>query len=159
MDLRRLRAGEWITALAGAVLIASLFLPWYGGGSGDLTGWEALAAGDVLLAAIGAFAVAVLVVTAAEATAAVPLAMDCFATLLGLVASVYVLVRLASLPDLADGRDEGLWLALLGAIGVIAGGALAMRDERLSQPGRPTDPTGRPVPAAPEVEALPAPRP
>jgi hypothetical protein len=39
----------------------------------------------------------------------------------------------------------------------VVAGAVAMRDERLSPPGRPTDATGRPVPRAPEVEPLPAP--
>jgi hypothetical protein len=36
---------------------------------------------------------------------------------------------------------------------------MAMRDERLSKPGRPTDLSGRPIPAQPEVETLPAPDP
>ena len=29
MDLRRLRAGEWLAAAAGVALVVSLFLPWY----------------------------------------------------------------------------------------------------------------------------------
>ena len=47
MDLRRLRVGEWLAAVSGLALLASLFLPWYGPGS--VTGWEALSAIDVLL--------------------------------------------------------------------------------------------------------------
>ena len=31
MDLRRLRAGEWIAGVSGVVLLVSLFLPWYRG--------------------------------------------------------------------------------------------------------------------------------
>jgi glyoxylase-like metal-dependent hydrolase (beta-lactamase superfamily II) len=42
-------------------------------------------------------------------------------------------------------RDSGAWVA--------------MRDERVSQPGRPTDSSGRPVSQHPEIEAMPAPRP
>jgi hypothetical protein len=38
MDLRRLRAGEWIVAVSGAALLASLFLPWYGRDAGSATG-------------------------------------------------------------------------------------------------------------------------
>src|SRR5688572_20013404 len=47
MDLRRLRAGEWIAAVSGAAVLASLFLPWYDDGAADLSGWEALGAIDV----------------------------------------------------------------------------------------------------------------
>ena len=48
MDLRRLRAGELLLALAGVALLAALFLPWYGDeASGNtLTGWEALQVRD-----------------------------------------------------------------------------------------------------------------
>ena len=35
MDLRRLRAGEWVAAASGVALLVSLFLPWYGGAGGD----------------------------------------------------------------------------------------------------------------------------
>jgi hypothetical protein len=37
------------------------------------------------------------------------------------------------------------------------GAALAMHDERLSPEGRHTDLTGRPTPAPPEIERIPAP--
>ena len=61
MDLRRLRAGEWIVALSGVALLGSLFAPWYAGGR---TGWEALAANDVILALIAGAAVALWLITA-----------------------------------------------------------------------------------------------
>jgi hypothetical protein len=70
-----------------------------------------------------------------------------------------VLVRLANLPGEFDGREWGLWLGLAAALGMVAGGAVAMRDERLSPAGRHTDLTGRPAPPPPEIEPIPAPRP
>jgi hypothetical protein len=177
MDLRRLRAGEWIVAVSGAALLASLFLPWYGRDAGSatgelagsaayapvttaaesLSGWEAFVVIDAVLALIAASAVGLLVVTATQRVPAVPIALDAFVALAGFVAMLLVLVRVLSLPGGADGREWGLWLGFAGAAGIAAGGMLAMRDERLSRAGRPTDATGRPAPAPREVEALPPP--
>src|SRR5687768_11410108 len=131
MDLRRLRAGEWIAALSGAVLLVSLFLPWYGAGAEDASGWEALAVLDVALALVAGFGVGLLVITASQRVPAVPIALSAMVTLVGLVGLVLVLIRLADLPGGFDGRELGVWLGLLGAIGIVAGGAVAMRDERL----------------------------
>jgi hypothetical protein len=159
MDLRRLRLGEWLAALSGGALLVSLFLPWYSAGSTDFSAWQALAINDVILAAISLFAISLLITTATQAAPAVPIASAAMATIAGLVALVLVLVRLAWLPDGADSREPAVWLALLAAIGLLVSGVLAMRDERLSKPGRLTDSTGRPIEEAPEIEALRAPRP
>jgi hypothetical protein len=157
MDLRRLRVGEWIAALAGLVLLVSLFIPWYG--EPHTTAWEALAVNDVLLAAFALFAVALLFVTAMQAAPAVPIFLDALVALAGMVASVLVLVRVGFLPDGADSREAGLWLGLAGALGVAVGGWISMRDQRLSRPGRPTDLSGRPVAEPAEVEVQPPPGP
>jgi hypothetical protein len=160
MDLRRLRTGEWIAALSGVALLVSLFLPWYGAGAdGDASGWEALAVVDIALALVAAFGVSILVVTASQRVPAVPIALSAMGTLVGLIGVVLVLIRLAATPGGFDGRELGVWLALVAAIGIVAGGALAMHDERLSPDGAHTDLTGRPAPAPPEIERIPAPRP
>jgi hypothetical protein len=159
MDLRRLRSGEWIAALSGIVLLVSLFLPWYGtGGEGDASGWEALAAIDIALALVAAFGVSLLVITASQRVPAVPIALSAVVTFAGLIGVVLVLIRLASVPGGFEGREAGVWLGLLGTIGIVAGGWIAMRDERLSPAGRHTDLTGRPSPPPAEIERIPAPR-
>jgi hypothetical protein len=158
MDLRRLRAGEWIVAASGAVVLASLFLPWYEGGAADFSGWEALSAIDVVVGLIAAAAVALLVVTATQRVPAVPVMMDALVTLAGIVAALLVLIRVLDLPDGAAGREWGLWLGLAGVLGIVLGGTLAMRDERLSRPGEHTDASGRPAPPPPEPEPIAAPR-
>jgi hypothetical protein len=160
MELRRLRAGEWLAAVSGAWLLVSLFLPWYGLGDGAwTTGWEALAVNDVLLAIVALFGISLLIVTAMEAAPAIPIATAALTTIAGLVAVVIVLIRVASIPDAADSRELGLWLALLASSGIFVSGGIAMRDERISKPGRPTDASGAPSPPAPEIEPIPAPRP
>jgi hypothetical protein len=157
MDLRRLRAGEWIAAVAGLFLLVSLFLPWYG--PPDATAWEALAVNDVLLAAAAVFAVVTLLVTAGQPVPAVPIFLDSLMAGAGIIASVLVLVRVGFLPDGADSREWGLWLGLAGALGIAVGGWIAMRDQRISRPGRPTDLTGRPIAEPVEVEVVSPPDP
>ena len=157
MDLRRLRVGEWITALAGVLLLVSLFAPWYG--TPDASGWEALAVNDVVLALIAVAAVALLFVTASQAVPTLPIALDALLALVALVGLVLVLFRGVSLPDGADSREWGLWQGLIGVLGINAAAWIAMRDQRLSQPGRPTDLSGKPIAEPQEVELLPAPDP
>jgi hypothetical protein len=157
MDLRRLRAGEWIAALAGLALLVSLFLPWYGAPSAS--GWEALTVNDLLLTAVALFAVALLFVTAMQPVPAVPIVLDALVVLAGTVAVALVLVRVGALPDQASSREWGLWVGLAGAVGIAVGGLISMRDQRLSRPGRPTDLTGRPVAESVEVEVVSPPSP
>jgi uncharacterized membrane protein len=153
MDPRRLRAGEVVAALAGGALLASLFLPWYGD---DLSGWGVLAVIDVLLALVAVLALSLAPVTAAQRAPAVPLAVAVLVTIAGALAALLVVFRAIALPDGADGREWGLWLALAGTLGVVAGGCLAMADERLSRPGRHTDASGRPAPPPARPESIPA---
>jgi hypothetical protein len=135
----------------------SLFGPWYSDGSEDLSAWQTLAVTDVLLALIAAFAVLVLIVTATQGVAALPLILDGLLTIAGLIGMVLVLIRVLALPAAASGRGWALWLGLAGAVGIVVGALLAMRDERLSKPGRPTDATGRPIPPPEPLPTIPAP--
>jgi hypothetical protein len=159
MDLRRLRAGEWILAVSGLILLASLFLPWYTTAGGQrVSGFESMAVVDVLLAAIAASAVAALPVTAAQRVPAVPLALEGLISLGGILALLLVLLRVIDLPGGADARDWGLWVGLAAALAIPVGGFVAMRDERRSKPGRHVDLSGRPTPEPPEIEPTPLPR-
>lgn len=161
MDLRRLRAGEWITAAAGVVLAVCLLLPWYtrpGPGGGELTGWEAFTILDVLLLVLAILAVGLLVLTAVQPTAAVGIASDALLTLVAAPIAVLTLVRVLGPPDSLE-RAGGAWLGLAATLAVLAGTLIAMRDERLSKDGPPTDATGVPVAAPPEIEAIPPPAP
>jgi hypothetical protein len=159
MDLRRLRAGEWIVAVCGAALLVALFLPWFETDVGaTATGWEGLAVLDIVLAVIAVAAVALLIVTAAQRVPAVPVAVDSLVALAGLVGALLVLLRALDVPEGAAGREWGLWLGLAASVGIFAGAMVAMRDERLSPPGRHTDPTGVPAPPPAEIETIPAPQ-
>ena len=146
MDLRRLRAGEWIAALSGVLLLVALFVPWYERGPvacialagvecpnpKQFTGWDSFAVIDVVLALVALYALAVWAVTATQPTGAIGIAMDATLALLGIAATVIVGLRLASMPDLGPHveRTAGVYLALAGALGVAVGGWLAMQNER-----------------------------
>jgi hypothetical protein len=145
MSLRRLRSGELI-ALAGAIcLIVALTLPWYEGPQGKLDAWSTFgpAVALLILAAAGAFALAFATVT--ERSTAIPIAAAVWSTLLGIIAVIAVLVRVLERPEHATGLCAGAWLALAGALAVLAGGWQSMRDERTDL-YPPADVEARPPP-------------
>jgi O-antigen/teichoic acid export membrane protein len=144
MDLRRLRAGEWVAAASGVALLVSLFLPWY---EPDASGWESLAAIDVLLAFVAASGVLLAIVTAVQRVPAVPIATSALVSIAGTFGVLLVLFRVIDLPDGAAGREWALWLGLAGAAGIAAGAFIAMRDEI------------RPGATRPDIPVIPAPRP
>lgn len=161
MDLRRLRAGEWIAAVCGLVLIVALFLPWYETGPFDVSAWEAFAVTDLVLFVSAAIGVSVLVITASQGTASVGVATQALAFLVTAPVALATAIRVLNLPGNLDAagasRTAFAWVGLLAAVGVAVGTLVAMRDERISAPGRPTDSTGVPIDGRPEIETLPAP--
>jgi len=144
MDLRRLRAGEWVAAASGVTLLVSLFLPWY---EPTTSAWESLAAIDVLLAFVAASGILLAIVTAVQRVPAVPIATSALVAISGMFGVLLVLFRLIDIPDGAAGREWALWLGLAGALGIVAGAFIAMRDEI------------RPGATRPDIPAIPAPRP
>lgn len=188
MDLQRLRVGEWIFGISGAVLLVSLFLPWWGlrgrwidlgpggpveGPSGSLdavttwTAWQIFSVADLLLALLSLLALAIWVVVA-RATAAGPgVAGETLLAPLATVMAIVVLVQVLSTPGELEAAapipdptvEYGAWLGLVATFGVLVGLLVAMRDERLSRQGQSTDATGVPVAEPLEVERLPAPPP
>ena len=159
MDLRRLRAGEWIAGASGVLLFVSLFLPWYDAAGTDVSAFEAFAVVDVVLVALAALGLVLVAVTASQPSAAPGIALDALLTIIAAVVAILLLFRVLNLPaDLERAeRAAFAWVGLAAAWGVFAGALVAMRDERLSKPGRPTDSTGVPVEAQPEIETISAP--
>jgi hypothetical protein len=153
VSLRWLKPGEIVAGAAGVLLLVSLFLPWYSvsvelPGAGRLeahiSGWQALTVIDVLLALTALCGIALLVAQAVARRPGLPVALSVIASVLGIAATLLVLFRLIDAPAPAD-RAVGIWLALLAAAGVGAGGWRSVADER-----------NRGVPEPP-VEVRPAP--
>jgi Na+-transporting NADH:ubiquinone oxidoreductase subunit NqrE len=146
MSLRRLRVGE-LLALAGAVcVIVALTLPWYENGEGKLSAWATFGPAVVLLMLAAAAALALAVATVAERSTAMPVAAAVWGTTLGFIGVIAALVRVLERPQHATMLCAGTWLALVGAVAILAGSWQSMRDERTER-YPPADIEARPPPA------------
>lgn len=127
MDPRRLSAGEWIAATAGVLLLVSLFLTWYDPG---VSGWEAFAVLDIVLALTAVLGLAGWAAGAGDRTHPTGVAVLSLTLIVSFFAGLLVLYRTLDPPG--DGGVEralGSWLGLAGALGVMGGTVRAMRDE------------------------------
>jgi hypothetical protein len=128
-------AADQVTWVAGLVLALSSFMGWYAGsGVGvklAVIGWHTGVLGKLVFF-IG-FAVVALValrLVGMGLPASVPESLVVLA--LGALASVFVLIRLISIPDSvlpADARGIGIWISLAAALAVIAGGLLQASED------------------------------
>jgi hypothetical protein len=137
VDLNKLSTADKVIGVAAIVFLISLFLPWYGldfdeAGSYDEQGW------DYFLTGVIPFLVIVAMVA--------QIAMERFSTtqlprlpvtwgqahvIAGGVVLLLVLLRVLITADRGGfdlDRQFGLWIALLAAIGVAAGGYLKSKE-------------------------------
>jgi len=128
-------AGERITWVSGLVLMLSALMGWYSG-SGDgvtlaVTGWHTGIIGKIVFfIGLAVLAIVALRESGIELPAAVPESLVVLG--LGAIATVLVLVRVIDVPESvlpADGRWLGIWVSLVAALGVIAGGLLRTAEE------------------------------
>jgi hypothetical protein len=128
-------AGDRVTWVAALVLALSSFMDWYAGsGVGvklAVIGWHTGVLGKLVFF-IGFAVLAILALREAGMglPASAPESLVILA--LGALATVFVLIRVISIPDSvlpADARGIGIWISLLAALGVIAGGLLQAAEE------------------------------
>ncbi|HEY8638318.1 MAG TPA: hypothetical protein VIL64_03690 [Solirubrobacteraceae bacterium] len=128
MKERHVTSGEVLAALAGAVLIADLFAPWYRHGA---TGDTALHAFSVVLGFLivtGLLGIALLVTTFWQRSVAVPVGIEVWLSVISLVTTIIVIVRLLDPPGGGHVR-WGAWVGLACAAGVFLGAGRALRAE------------------------------
>lgn len=127
--------GDRIVWLSALILALSTFMGWYSGsGVGvklAVIGWHTGALGKLVFF-VGLIVLAI--VALRESGIELPEALPESLVILGLgaLATVFVLIRVISIPDAvlpADGRGIGLWISLIAALGVIAGGLLRAAEE------------------------------
>jgi hypothetical protein len=126
--------GERLTWISGLILAVSAFTGWYAGSGEGLTiaviGWHTGTLGKlVFLIGLAVIALAVLREAGIALPAAVPESL--IVIVLGSVATVFVLVRLISIPDrfFPYERGIGIWISLVAAVAVIVAGLLRATDE------------------------------
>jgi hypothetical protein len=128
-------AGERIVWVSALVLMLSSLMGWYTGSDSGVQlaviGWHTGTLGKVVFF-IG-FAVLAIAVLRAFGLVLPPSVPESLVVLaLGALATVFVLIRIISIPDSvlpADSRGIGIWISLLAALGVVAGGLLQASDE------------------------------
>ena len=150
--MRRVRIGEIVAGVAGAVLLLSLFLEWYTvrGRAEGLTAWGAFTFVDLLVCLVALLGIALAVSQVAGRGPALPVAIGVITATLGLAATLLVLYRILNQPGPNDaiGVGAGAWIGLAACLGVFLGAWLSLSDER----PRPADP----VPPVPERRPTPA---
>jgi hypothetical protein len=127
--------GERLTWLSGLILALSAFTGWYAG-SGDglqlsVIGWNTGALGKlVFFIGLAVLALVALREAGIDLPATVPESLVVVG--LGSLATVFVLIRLISVPERllpVDGRGIGIWISLAAALAVIAAGLLRAAEE------------------------------
>jgi hypothetical protein len=126
--------GERATWVTGLVLALSALTGWYSGEGQGVTvsvlGWHTGVLGKlVLVIGLAAIAVVALRQWGFELPAAVPESLVVIA--LGALATIFVLVRVISIPDefFFAHRGVGIWISLVAAVGLIGAGLLQASEE------------------------------
>ena len=152
---QRTNIGRPIALLGAILVLVSLFLDWFGvsnapRGDEGITAWTAFETLDLVLAAIGIAALAIIVPRLLGRPA---LLAERWLPALGAAALVIVVAALLNHPPAADGLDEkvGAWLAFAGAILFAVGSFLWHARVEISMSfGDADEPReSRPAPAAP----------
>jgi hypothetical protein len=128
-------AGDRVILIAGLVLALSSFMGWYAGsGQGvklAVIGWHTGILGKlVFFIGLALLVLVLLRESGFELPPSVPESLVVLA--LGALALIFVLIRIISIPDSmlpAGGRGIGIWISLVAALGVIAGGLLRAAEE------------------------------
>jgi hypothetical protein len=146
MSLSKVRAGELLALVGAACVIVSLLVPYYEGPStGTLTVWDTFGPAAALLLAATAAGLCLFATTLTERSTALPVVAAVWAIPLGLAGVISAIVRLLERPSHASAVCSGAWLALAGALAILAGAWQAIGDERRSKYS-PATPASRPRP-------------
>jgi uncharacterized membrane protein HdeD (DUF308 family) len=145
MNLRQLRGGELLALAGAALVVVSLLKPWYEGPLGQFDAWNTFGPAVALLMAAACAALALVLSALTERSTALPVSIAVWSVLLGLIAVIAAVVRVLERPDHTTSLCAGPWLSLAGAIAILLGAWLALRDERTSL-YRPASPDRRPAP-------------
>jgi hypothetical protein len=155
VDFSRISFGELLAGGSALALLLIMFLPWYGGeqtvrlpggrefsaASGHVNAWESFGLIDLVLCLVIALAVGFALARAADAAPAEP-PLHLALTAAGTLAVLLILYRLIDPPGLEPAtegdvaRRIGIFLALVAAAGISAGGYTALVE--LSGPPSPS---------------------
>jgi hypothetical protein len=132
VSLRHIRPGELLAAAGAVCAIVALTLPWYENAEGKLSAWSTFGPAVVLLILATIAALVLFFATLTEQSPGLPVAAGVWSVVLALVGLIAAIVRVLERPDHASTLCAGTWLALIGAVAMLAGSWWSISDERTS---------------------------
>lgn len=136
MEPKQVGQGRLVAGLGGLMLFAFLFLPWFSAGDLNQSGWEGQSSTDIYMLITAMVAVAA-ALPGTRALLVPGVTMSGAATLLGGVATVLLIwLSFIDVPS-GEGREVGIYLALLAAILITVGGFMASGASRRPARERP----------------------
>jgi hypothetical protein len=124
MEPKQVGQGRLVAGLGGLMLFAFLFLPWFSVGDVNATGWQGQSSTDIYMLITAMVAVAA-ALPGTRALLVPGVTMSGAATLLGGVATVLLIwLSFIDVPS-GEGREVGIYLGLLAAILITAGGFMS----------------------------------
>jgi peptidoglycan/LPS O-acetylase OafA/YrhL len=141
VNMSRMGQGQMVVAVGGVVLIISVFLHWVGGQSA----WSAFSSVHILMLLIGIAAVAFAVLPVSGMAVTVPGGAALLVAALGVAVFGFAVGW-----EFEISGDIGVWLAILGSLGIAYGAYEASRTpvmpaSRVPAPGAPAAPPSAPV--------------
>ena len=113
--------GRLLAGVGGALLIASLFMPWSGDSGVTRTGWEAVSVSDVFFLITGVCGIAAAVTGGRFGFFRRDLSLNGMTDILGVIASILLAwLILFDFPSGAN-RQVGVYLALVAAAAIATG--------------------------------------
>jgi hypothetical protein len=150
VDFRRVGTWHWLAALAGLVLLISLWLPWYGVVGLNVNAWQAFTFVDLILALTALAAMALVPAVASQRAGAAARLLSSWLFWLALVAAILAVIRLINVPGVdttfAGGAADITRKAggFVGAVAAIAIAVFAWRGRNdTSFPGPMREPPSR----------------
>jgi hypothetical protein len=140
VTLERLRGGDWLAGIGGAVLAISMFQPWFGKVSPycqplpghscgrNFDAWRAFGFTDIVLLAAALAGIGVAVLAAASSKTDPQITSAAMTVPIGLLATVLVLYRVIEPVGKLDPRF-GLFLGLAACLAITYGSWRALRNE------------------------------
>jgi hypothetical protein len=118
VDPRRIRPAEWLAGVAGAVLLGSLFLPWFSTAGSEVGGWESLRLLDLITALVGVLGISLPLVSAGQEKTDLPIVATVAVWMAAIVEILLLAYRL--LDPVGETREIGLYIGFLAAAGLAA---------------------------------------
>jgi len=115
------RLGRWLAGCGGALLIASLFMPWSQVAGAGRTGWQTVSVWDVFVLITGLCGMAAAVTGGRFGFFRRDLSFNAMTDIFGVVLSLLIAWLIVFDFPSGAGREVGVYLALAGAAAVATG--------------------------------------